>query len=180
MQHVLHEALNPMLKRGKVQEFHHHRQWLHSPSGPWPPLIRFRNHSVRHMVGLPGLVISPSQGLYLHSTAQHNVDRPRTKIHAPSGTGTRDPVYERAATGSAVQRFTDQKYENYTTLHRSPCSKSSLAFYGHNDKHVTYTTQNTSQLWSNISPQTFLFLSAVTQTGLGLQLGIGVCLHIKW
>jgi hypothetical protein len=37
----------------------------------------------RHMVGLPGRVISPSQGLYLHRTTQNR--KTRTNIHALSG-----------------------------------------------------------------------------------------------
>jgi hypothetical protein len=43
----------------------------------------------RHMVGLLGRVISPSQGLYLHRTTQHR--KTRTNIHAFSGIGTHDP-----------------------------------------------------------------------------------------
>jgi hypothetical protein len=41
---------------------------------------------VRHMVGLLGRVISPSQGLYLHRTTQHR--KTRTNIHALSGIRT--------------------------------------------------------------------------------------------
>jgi hypothetical protein len=37
----------------------------------------------RHMVGLLGRVINPSQGLYLHRTTQHR--KTRTDIHALSG-----------------------------------------------------------------------------------------------
>jgi hypothetical protein len=36
----------------------------------------------RHMVGLLGRGISPTQGLYLHRTTQHR--KTRTHIHAPS------------------------------------------------------------------------------------------------
>jgi hypothetical protein len=43
----------------------------------------------RHMVGLLGRVISPSQGLYLHRTTQHR--KTRTNIHALSGIRTHDP-----------------------------------------------------------------------------------------
>jgi hypothetical protein len=42
----------------------------------------------RHMVGLLGRVISPSQGLYLHRTTQHK--KTRTNIHALSGIRTHD------------------------------------------------------------------------------------------
>jgi hypothetical protein len=43
----------------------------------------------RHMVGLLGRVISPSQGLYLHRTTQHR--KTRTNIHALSGIRAHDP-----------------------------------------------------------------------------------------
>jgi hypothetical protein len=43
----------------------------------------------RHMVGLLGRVISPSQGLYLHRTTQHR--KTLTNIHALSGIRTHDP-----------------------------------------------------------------------------------------
>jgi hypothetical protein len=42
----------------------------------------------RHMVGLLGRVISPSQGLYLHRTTQHR--KTRTNIHTLSGIRTHD------------------------------------------------------------------------------------------
>jgi hypothetical protein len=50
----------------------------------------------RHMVGLPGRVISPSQGLYLHRTTQHR--KTRTNIHALSGIRTHDPSNHPAKT----------------------------------------------------------------------------------
>jgi hypothetical protein len=43
----------------------------------------------RHMVGLLGRVISPSQGLYLQRTTQHR--KTRTNIHALSWLRTHDP-----------------------------------------------------------------------------------------
>jgi len=43
----------------------------------------------RHLVGLLGRGISPTQGLYLHSTTQHR--KTRTHIHASSGIRTPDP-----------------------------------------------------------------------------------------
>jgi hypothetical protein len=43
----------------------------------------------RHMVGLLGRVISPSQDLYLHRTTQHR--KTRTNIQALSGIRTHDP-----------------------------------------------------------------------------------------
>jgi hypothetical protein len=50
----------------------------------------------RHMVGLLGRVISPSQGHYLHRTTQHR--KTRTNIHALSGIRTHDPSNQRAKT----------------------------------------------------------------------------------
>jgi hypothetical protein len=50
----------------------------------------------RHMVGLLGRVISPSQGLYLHSTTQHR--KTWTNIHALSGIRTHDPSNQPAKT----------------------------------------------------------------------------------
>jgi hypothetical protein len=50
----------------------------------------------RHMVGLLGRVMSPSQGLYLHRTTQHR--KTRTNIHALSGIRTHDPSNQPAKT----------------------------------------------------------------------------------
>jgi hypothetical protein len=50
----------------------------------------------RHMVGLLGRVISPSQGLYLHRTTQHR--KTRTNIHAESEIRTHDPSNQPAKT----------------------------------------------------------------------------------
>jgi hypothetical protein len=50
----------------------------------------------RHMIGLLGRVISPSQGLYLHRTTQHR--KTWTNIHALSGIRTHDPSNQRAKT----------------------------------------------------------------------------------
>jgi hypothetical protein len=58
---------------------HHNHQWLYSPSGPWPPLVRFHNQFLRHAIGLLGRVISPSQGLYLHRTTQHRKTKDKLK-----------------------------------------------------------------------------------------------------
>jgi hypothetical protein len=44
----------------------------------------------RHLVGLLGRGISPTQGLYLHRTTQHR--KKRTHIHASSGIRTLDPI----------------------------------------------------------------------------------------
>jgi hypothetical protein len=50
----------------------------------------------RHMVGLLGRVISPSQGLYLHRTTQHR--KTHTNIHALSGIQIHDPSNQPAKT----------------------------------------------------------------------------------
>jgi hypothetical protein len=70
----------------------------------------------RHMVGLLGRVTSPSQGLYLHRTAQHR--KTRTNIHALSGIRTHDPsnqpvkthASDRTATVTGIQ--SNYSYEN--------------------------------------------------------------------
>jgi hypothetical protein len=57
---------------------------------------------VRHLVWLPGRGISPTQGLYLHTTAQHR--KTRTHIHALRGIRTQNlsiqaaKILDRAAT----------------------------------------------------------------------------------
>jgi hypothetical protein len=61
---------------------------LQSSFGPSPPLILWFPNLFRHMVGLLGRVISPSQGLYLLRTAKHK--KTRTNIHALSGIRTHD------------------------------------------------------------------------------------------
>jgi hypothetical protein len=50
----------------------------------------------KHMLGLLGRVISPSQGLYLHRTTQHR--KTRTHIHALSRIRTYDPSNQRTKT----------------------------------------------------------------------------------
>jgi hypothetical protein len=63
--------------------------WLYSP---WRTLAASHMRFIelfRQMVGLPGRVISPSQGLYLHRTTQHR--KTRTDIHVLSGIRTHDP-----------------------------------------------------------------------------------------
>jgi hypothetical protein len=58
----------------------------------------------RHMVGLLGQVISPSQGLYLHRTTQHRMTR--TNIHALSGIRTHDPRNQPAKTHASDRTAT--------------------------------------------------------------------------
>jgi len=54
-----------------------------------------------YLVGLPGRWISPTQGLYLHSTTQHR--KKQTYIHVQSGIRNRDPSV-RAAEDSTCLR----------------------------------------------------------------------------
>jgi hypothetical protein len=58
----------------------------------------------RHMVGLLGRVISPSQGLYLHWTTQHK--QTRTNIYALSGIRTHDPSNQPAKTHASDRTAT--------------------------------------------------------------------------
>jgi hypothetical protein len=58
----------------------------------------------RHMVGLLGWVISPSQGLYLHRTTRHR--KTQTNIHALSGIQTHDPSNQPAKTHASERTAT--------------------------------------------------------------------------
>jgi hypothetical protein len=58
----------------------------------------------RHMVGLLGRVISPSQGLYLHRTTQ--LRKTRTNIHALIGIRTNDPSNQPAKTHASDRTAT--------------------------------------------------------------------------
>jgi hypothetical protein len=58
----------------------------------------------RHMVGLHGRVISPSQGLYLRRTTQHR--KTPTNIHALSGIRTHDPSNQPAKTHASERTAT--------------------------------------------------------------------------
>jgi hypothetical protein len=58
----------------------------------------------RHMVGLLGRVISPSQGLYLHRITQHR--KTRANIHALSGIRTHDPSNQPAKTHASDRTAT--------------------------------------------------------------------------
>jgi hypothetical protein len=58
----------------------------------------------KHMVGLLGRVISPSQGLYLRRTTQHR--KTRTNIHALSGIRTHDPSTQPAKTHASDRTAT--------------------------------------------------------------------------
>jgi hypothetical protein len=71
--------------------------WLYSPSLD-PGRLTYRRflELFRHMVGLLGRVISPSQGLYIHRITQHR--KTRTNIHALSGIRTHVPSNQPAKT----------------------------------------------------------------------------------
>jgi hypothetical protein len=58
----------------------------------------------RHMIGLLGRVISPSQGLYLHRTTQHR--QTRTNIRTLSGIRTHDQSNQPAKTHSSDRTTT--------------------------------------------------------------------------
>jgi hypothetical protein len=83
-----YEAVRVML------DHHHHHQRLYSHSGPWPPIIRFLKQFLRHMVRLPGRVISPSQFLYLHMTTQHR--KTKDKQPCPKRDSNSRSSYERS------------------------------------------------------------------------------------
>jgi hypothetical protein len=73
----------------------------------------------RHMVGLLGRVVSPSQGLYLHRITQHR--KTRTNIHALSGIRTHDPSNQPAkihASGrtTTVTGSSDLRDANWTCI----------------------------------------------------------------
>jgi hypothetical protein len=86
---------------------------LQSSFGHSPPLIFWFPDLLKHMVGLFGRVISPSQSLYPHRTTQHR--KPRINIHALSGIRTsvraiKARASDRAATGSAQALTHTHKY----------------------------------------------------------------------
>jgi hypothetical protein len=58
----------------------------------------------RHMLGLLGRVISPSQGLHLHRTTQHR--KTRINIHALSGIRTYDLSNQPAKTHASDRTAT--------------------------------------------------------------------------
>jgi hypothetical protein len=84
----------------------------------------------RQTVGL-GRVISPSQGLYLHRTGQHNTEK---RIYALSGIRTHDPsnqpakthASDRTATVTGTALLYISKYYNYSFI-----SVSSLYGFKH-------------------------------------------------
>jgi hypothetical protein len=97
----------------------------------------------RHIVGLLGRVISPSQDLYLHRTTQHR--KTRTNIHALSGIHTHDPSNQQAKTHAkdrtaivtgAVILWPLNKFWSYQDSKHSRCynsSNSSNSFVARNN-----------------------------------------------
>jgi hypothetical protein len=87
--------------------YHHQQQLLRI----WPcDLFQFRITSeiinlFRHLAGLLGRRINPTQGLCLHRTAQHR--KTRTNIHAFTGTPTRDPSSQPAKTHAPDRAATE-------------------------------------------------------------------------
>jgi hypothetical protein len=76
----------------------------------------------RHMVGLLGRVISPSQGgLYLHRTTQHR--KTQTNIHALSGIRTHDPSNQPAKTHASdrTATVTGSRHTHPINLSSYPC-----------------------------------------------------------
>jgi hypothetical protein len=78
----------------------------------------------RQTVELLGRVISPSQGLYLHSTTQHR--NTPTNIHALSGIRTHDPSNQPAKTHASDRTATVTGTRNYTYINRKVVGKASL------------------------------------------------------
>jgi hypothetical protein len=91
---------NPILQ-------HHHNQLLRiRPCG----LFQFRTTSeienqFKHLAGLLGRVVSPSQSLCLHRTVQHR--KTKTYIHALSGIRTRDSSIQAAKTHAPDRAATE-------------------------------------------------------------------------
>jgi hypothetical protein len=79
--------------------------WLYSPLLDLGRLTYRRFLELfRHMVGLLGRVVSPSQGLYLYRTTQHR--KTRTNIHALSEIRNHDPSNQPAKTHASDRTTT--------------------------------------------------------------------------
>jgi hypothetical protein len=76
----------------------------------------------RHMVGLLGRMISPSQGLCLHRTTQYR--KTRTKIHALSGIRTHDPSNQPTKTHASDRTATVTDECVHTRKKNIGCEKS--------------------------------------------------------
>jgi hypothetical protein len=103
----------------------------------------------RHMVGLLGRVIGPSQGLYLHRTTQHR--KTRANIHALSGIRTHDNSNQSAKTHASdrtavtgIYPYTWSKLAvhciiKYSTVHRLPRYYAILSLVSQVDASVSIT-----------------------------------------
>jgi hypothetical protein len=106
--------------------------WLYSPFGPCRLTYRRFLELFRHMVGLLGRVICPSQGFYLHRTTQHR--KTRTNIHALSGIRTHDPsnqpaktqASDRTATVTGKTLFMIRKYSSSFVVFSYGLSSTSI------------------------------------------------------
>jgi hypothetical protein len=70
--------------------------------GPWPSLMDFSTH--RHLVGLLGWGISPTQGLYRHRTTQHNTKTRRHTSMLRAGFEPAISMFKRSYTVPASDR----------------------------------------------------------------------------
>jgi hypothetical protein len=80
-------------------------QWLYSPLGPLPLIFSFM--IILQTVGLPGRVISSSQGLYLNTGQyKHRINTYTYQTSVPYvGFGPTIPASERAKTVHALARW---------------------------------------------------------------------------
>jgi hypothetical protein len=84
----------------------------------------------RHIVGLLGRVISPSQGLYLHRTTRHR--KTRTNIHALSGIRAHDPSNQTVKTRASDRTATVTGYflhTNYIMRYVRPVKNNLLNIF---------------------------------------------------
>jgi hypothetical protein len=87
----------------------------------------------RHMAGLLGWVISPSQGLYLPRTTQNR--KTRTNIHDLSGIRTHDPSNQPAKTHASDRTVTVTERVQY-------CKQIFLQYRTRNCAHLCATVRN--------------------------------------
>jgi hypothetical protein len=90
---------------------------------------------IRHMVGLPGRVISPSQGLYLHRTTQHRKTRDkhpcleRDSNHDPSNQPAKIHASDRTATVTGSIRGSQLEFFHLIDI---PCSSAYVIILSNN------------------------------------------------
>jgi hypothetical protein len=125
----------------------------------------------RHMVGLLGRVISPSQGHYLHRTTQHR--KTRTNIHALSGIQTHDPSNQpdktHASDRTATVTSINTRYATeFLWLERKRQRRRSKDVLFHDTKLDQYKISDPQQQLANI-------LSAVGAFSWFLPIKINIC-----